>query len=218
MLRSLLFFLFMLLVTAGKAQRPVRRTMKADTGKLFLRYNPLGPLDFFDGNITFGSEFRFNDTWAATLDAGAILYSAYFDKTRLTTGFLLRPGIRVYPARHKGFFVDAQFHYKDVTYRINDRLEKDVVGNVASYEEHKVFRYKKQVMGGRIMIGFRTYFTRNARFFMEAYGGFGINYKVEGLHNEPGSRYERRWRIINDNPKQTLPSLPHGMRLIYRIR
>lgn len=217
--RSILFFPILLLaVIAGKGQQPVKRALKADTVKLYLRFNPLGPLDFFDGNLTFGGEYRFNDSWAATLDAGAILYSAYFDKTRLTAGVLFRPGIRAYPTRYKDLFVDFQFHYKDVTYRIHDWLEKDVVGNAASYEERKLFRYKKQVMGGRIMIGIRNYFTQNARFFIEVYAGIGIHYKVEGLHNEPNSRYERRFRILSDNGRYTVPAIPLGVRIIYRIR
>jgi hypothetical protein len=218
--RSILFSLLSLLVaTTGKGQLTVKRALKADTGKLYLRFNPLGVIDAFDGNITPGVEYRFNDTWAATLDAGAILYSAYFDRTRKTTGFLFRPGIRVYPTRYKDFFIDLQFHYKNVTYQIRDWLQKDMVGTVAAYEEYKVFRYKKQVMGGRIMMGIRNYFTHNARFYMEGYVGVGINYKVEGLHNEPASEYEMRFRIINtNNGKYTVPSLPLGVRFIYLMR
>jgi hypothetical protein len=217
--RTILFFLLLLLVaTTGKGQRPVKRALKADTGTLYLRFNPLGLMDMFDGNVSFGSEYRFNETWAATLDAGAILYSAYFDKTRRTTGLLLRPGIRVYPTRYKDFFVDFQFHYKNVTYRINDWIEKEVVSNVASYEERKVFQYKKQVMGGRVMIGMRNYFTGNARFYMEVYAGVGVHYKVEGLHNEPNSQYRRRFRILNDNGKFTVPAFPLGIRFVYLLR
>jgi hypothetical protein len=217
--RYILFFLFALLsATGSQAQHKIKRALKEDTGKLYLRFNPLGPLDAWDGNITPGVEYRFNDTWAATLDAGAILYSAYFGHTKATSGFLLRPGMRVYPGRSKDFFIDMQFHYKDVTYNIKNWLEKDVVANVASYEEHKLFKYKKQVMGGRIMIGIRNYFTGNARFYMEVYAGLGIQYKEEGLHNEPGSRFNRRWRILNENAKQVLPSFPLGLRFIYLIK
>ncbi|OQP49271.1 hypothetical protein [Niastella populi] len=217
--RSILFFLFALLAaTGGRAQQKVKRALKEDTGKLYLRFNPLGPIDPWDGNITPGAEYRFNDTWAATLDAGAILYSAYFGHTKMATGFLLRPGIRMYPGRSKDFFIDMQFHYKEVTYQIRNWLEKDVVANVASYEEYKLFKYKKQVMGGRVMVGVRNYFAGNPRLYMEAYVGLGIHYKVEGLHNEPGSQFNRPWRIISDNPKQTLPAFPLGVRFIYKIR
>lgn len=220
MYRYILFFLFALLIaTDGKAQQKVKRALKEDTGKLYLRFNPLGPLDPWDGNITPGAEYRFNDTWAATLDAGAILYSAYFEHIKAATGFLFRPGIRMYPGRHKDFFIDLQFHYKNVTYQIRDWLEKDVVANVASYEEYKLFNYKKQVMGGRIMVGIRNYFTGNTRLYMEAYAGFGIHYKVEGLHNEPGGRFDRGFEINRTKDGRfTMPALPLGLRVIYLIK
>lgn len=219
MYRYRMIFLFALLTaTDGQAQQRVKRALKEDTGRLYLRFSPLGLIDVWDGNITPGAEYRFNDTWAATFDAGAILYSAYFDNNKVTTGFLLRPGFRIYPDRYKDFFIDLQFHYKDVTYQIRDWLEKDVVANVASYEEFKLFKYKKQVMGGRIMFGIRNYFTGNPRLYVEAFAGFGVHYKVEGLHNEPGSRFDRGWRIINNNPKQLLPSFPLGLRFIFRLR
>lgn len=211
--------LLLLAVLAGNAQSKTRRELRADTGKLYLRFNPLGVIDPFDGNITFGAEYRFNDTWSATLDAGAILYSAYFNHTKQAAGLLLRPGIRVYPTEYKDFFIDLQFHYKTVTYQIRDWLQKDVVASVATYEEYKVFKYKKKVVGGHIMAGYRDYFTRNRRFYIEAYAGVGIHYKEESLYEEPNSRYDMGFRINNsDNGKYVLPALPVGVRIVYLLR
>jgi hypothetical protein len=211
--------LLLLLVLAGLGQSNTRRELRADTGWLYLRFSPLGMIDLFDGNITLGSEYRFNDTWAATLDAGAILYSAFRGLNKRTTGFLLRPGIRVYPTRWKDFFIDLQFHYKNVTYQVKDWLEKEVVANVASYEEYKVFRLKKRVIGGNISAGVRGYFTNNRRFYIEGYLGVGIQYKEEGIHKEPNSRYDRGLRIFNDQDgKYVLPAVPAGVRIIYLLR
>jgi hypothetical protein len=211
--------LLLLIVLAGYGQSKTRRELRADTGSLYLRCSPLGMIDLFDGNVTLGSEYRFNDTWAATLDAGAILYSAYMGNSKKATGFLLRPGIRVYPTRWKDFFIDLQFHYKDVTYEVKDWLEKDVVANVASYEEYKVFRYKKQVIGGRLSAGVREYFTENKRFYIEGYLGVGIHYKEESVQQEPDSRYDRGLRIFNDRDgKHVLPALPGGVRIVYLLR
>lgn len=214
--RIFLFFLLLLLVaTTGKGQRPVKRALKADTGTLYLRFNPLGLMDMFDGNVSFGSEYRFNDTWAATLDAGAILYSTYFLYSKMSTGFLFRPGLRLYPNKYKDFFIDLQLHYKNVTYKIKDWLDKDVVANVPAYEEYKVFRFKKQVMGVHMMAGFRNYMDYNKRFYLEGYIGVGLHYKDEGLHNEPNSQYDLGLRIRRNTGKYVVPALPAGFRIVY---
>lgn len=221
MYRSYLCCLLLLLVVvAGHGQSNTRRELIADTGTLYLRFSPLGIIDPLDGNVTLGSEYRFNDTWAATLDAGYVMYSAYRSHTKRTTGFIFRPGIRVYPTRWKDFFIDLQFHYKNVTYRIKDWLEKDVVANVASYEEYKVFKYRKQVIGGHLSAGVRNYFTGNRRFYIEGYLGVGIHYKDEGIHNEPDSRYDRGLRLFNerDDGKYVLAALPAGIRIVYLLR
>jgi hypothetical protein len=206
---------------AGNAQSRanVRRELRADTGTLYFRFSPLGVIDPFDGNITFGGEYRFNDTWAATLDAGAILYSAYLSNMKNATGFMVRPGIRLYPTTYKDFFLDLQVHYKNVTYQVKDWLEKDVVANVSTYEEYKVFRFNKQVIGGHIMAGFRDYFTNNRRFYIEWYLGVGIHHKNESIRNEPNSRYNRGMRLDNNRDgKYLVPALPAGVRLVYLFR
>ncbi|THU40838.1 hypothetical protein FAM09_01615 [Niastella caeni] len=203
--------------------------MQRDTGTLYLRHNPLGLIDFMDGNITFGAEYRFNEIWAATMDAGAILYSAYFPRNRQATGVLLRPGVRIYPGKYKDVFVDLQFHYKQVTYRVRDWLEKDVVNGVASYEEFKTFRYRKQVMGVNMMAGVKEKLFRSDRFFIELYLGVGVHFKNEYLYNEPNSRYDppftfganRGTTNSSDNTsdgKSVLPALPGGIRLVWRLR
>lgn len=211
--------LLLLVVLAGRGQSTIRRELRADTGTLYFRFSPLGMIDMFDGNVTLGSEYRLNDTWAITLDAGAVLYSAYLPHTKKTTGFLLRPGIRLYPTRWKDFFIDLQVHYKNVTYQVKDWLEKEVVANVASYEEYKVFKYRKQVIGGNISAGVRNYFTNNRRFYIEGYLGIGIHYKEEGIRHEPNSRYDRGLRMFNDREgKSVLPAVPAGVRIIYLMR
>lgn len=210
--------LVLLIALAGNGQTIERRGMKADTGKLYLRCSPLGLIDLYDGNITLGGEYRFNDTWAATLDAGAILYSTYFQYSRMTSGFLFRPGLRLYPNKYKDFFIDLQLHYKNVTYKIKDWLDKDVVANVPAYEEYKVFRFKKQVMGVHIMAGFRNYMDYNKRFYLEGYIGFGLHYKDEGLRNEPNSQYDLGLRLRRNTGTYIVPALPAGFRIVYLFR
>jgi hypothetical protein len=219
MYRTYVYWLLplLLLALAGNGQTINRRGLKADTGKFYIRCSPLGIIDLYDGNLTLGGEYRLNNTWAATLDAGAILYSTYFE-AKQSRGFLFRPGIRFYPKGYKDFFIDLQLHYKNVTYRIKDWLQKDVVDNVPSYEEYKTFRFKKQVMGVHVMAGFRNYFDYNHRFYLEGYVGLGLHYKDEGLYNEPNSEYGFGLRVRKNTGKYVVPALPAGMRFVYLLR
>ncbi|WP_207514858.1 hypothetical protein [Longitalea luteola] len=231
MIRVYVLCLWLLAAETGSAQRIKYQGLKADTGTVYLRHNPLGWMDFLDGNVTVGGEYRFNRTWSATLDAGAIWYSTYLPKTRQATGLLLRPGARLYPGKYKDYFIDLQLHYKQVMYHVKDWIERDVVQDVASYEELARFRFKKRVMGVHIMGGLKQYFTNNRRFFMEIYLGLGVHFKKEGLYNEPpDSRFEHGFRMLAQNDrvsennttnvpgKRVLPAVPGGLRIIYRLR
>jgi hypothetical protein len=225
----LLCQLLLLVAATGSAQKIRYFGLRADTGTIYLRHNPLGWIDVFDGNVTLGAEYRFNRTWSATMDAGYIFYSAYLTKAKLSSGLLLRPGIRVYPGRFKDYFFDLQLHYKEVTYHVKDWIERDVTQGVASYEELTKFRYRKRVMGLHLMGGVKQYFTNNRRFFMEIYLGLGVHFRREGpYHQPPDSRYDQGFVIFQpgeaswdpgDNPQKTIvPAVPGGLRIIYRLR
>lgn len=233
--RIFLFCLILLLAAVtGNVQFVLAQAMQGDTGKLFLRHVPSGLIDFLDGNINIGSEYRFNDTWSATLDAGGIFYSQYFEKNKRATGFLLRPGVRVYPGKYKNYFVDLQLHYKQVMYNIRDWIDRDVVNDVATYEEYKTFRYRKRVMGVHVMGGMKKYLSRNHRLLIEAYVGLGVHFKNQKLVDEPNGRYDAPFSLVttdntnnntagntsNNTPRErsVVPALPGGIRLTYRLR
>lgn len=226
----LLCLLLLLVAAVGSAQMIKYQGLRADTGIINLRHNPLGWADLLDGNCTLGAEYRFNRSWSGTMDAGFIFYSGYVPHTRYTTGMLLRPGIRVYPGRFKDYFFDLQLHYKEVTYHLKDWIERDVVQGVASYEELTKFRYKKRVMGMHFMGGVKQYFTNNRRFFMEIYLGFSVHFKKEGPYQQPhDSRYDQNfvifgpsnnsWDPNTDNTRKLIvPAVPGGLRISYRLR
>jgi hypothetical protein len=230
--------LFMLAAGAGNAQFktsdpwwdnkvPVKSRAywraDADTGKLYFRMSPAGLIDLLDHNISIGSEYRINHDWSATIDAGYIFFSQYPGRVKNASGILLRPGIRKYAGRRKDFFIDLQLHYKLVNYRVTDWVDKYVVNDVASYEEYKTFRYRKQVFGVHFMIGGREYLSRNQRWFFEVYGGIGLHYKREGMLGETNSRYDPPRGIIasansTDMSKRLLPAFPFGVRIVHQFR
>lgn len=221
----LLCLLLLSAAGAANAQLFSSQVSRNDTGKIYLKFSPLGLIDFQDGNITVGGEYRFNSSWSVLMDAGAILYSQYMRNCDRTTGILLRPGIRKYGGRYKDYFFDLQFHYKRVMYRVNDWIERDVVNDVSGYEELATFRYRKQVFGVQILGGGREFLTRDHRLFLEVTAGFGVHYKITGPYQEGNSRYEDPFALVvnsNNNLKTTarvvVPALPVNIRVVYKLR
>ncbi len=218
---SLFCLLLLLMAAVGNAQSYSSRTWRNDTGKVYLRANPLGLTDVFDGNVSFGGEYRLNKSWSVTMDAGYIFYSIYTGNAKRTSGILLRPGIRKYTSKYRNWFIDLQFHYKSVEYHINDWLGKDVVNDVPTYEEKKVFHYRKRVVGTQILFGGRKALTRNHRLFLEIFGGLGLHYKEEWLPDEANSRYAPtsfNFRSASsDKVNRLLPAFPMGIRFLYAL-
>jgi hypothetical protein len=226
MIRTCLLCLFLLL-TAGitYAQWAPWKISPRDTGKIYLRFSPLGLMDFLDGNFTVGGEYRFNSTWSATMDAGIIFYSQYMRNCEKVTGMLLRPGIRKYTGRTRDNFVDLQFHYKRVMYHVNDWIERGVVDDASAYEQFTTFRYRKQVFGIHLMWGNKQYLTKDRRLFLEIAAGFGIHYKITGPVGEVNSRFEDPFALVvnrNNNLKPVaravVPALPITLRVVYRLK
>jgi hypothetical protein len=220
----MLCLLWLLVAAAGKAQLFSSKTWKGDTGKINLRMNVLGLVDVLDGNASVGGEMRFNKTWSVIMDAGYIFYSTYFNNIERTSGIILRPGVRLYAGKYRNVFIDMQFHYKGVRYYVNDWLEKDLVNNVATYQERKVFQDRKRVYGGHIIIGGKEFISANYRLFLEFYLGFGLHYKEESLHGEPDSQYDQGFGIFRASTltqqKSTMvtPAIPVGIRLVYTLK
>jgi hypothetical protein len=221
--RICIFSLLLLLMAGvGNAQSYSSRTWRNDTGKVYLRANLLGLIDVFDGNASFGAEYRLNKSWSVTMDAGYIFYSLYTGKAQKASGILLRPAIRKYTSKYRDRFIDLQLHYKSVEYHINDWLGKDVVNDVPTYEELKVFKYRKRVMGAQILFGGREELTWNHRLFLEIFVGLGLHYKEEWLPGEANSRYAPNnssyfRNASSEKVNRLLPAVPMGVRFIYTL-
>jgi len=213
-----------LLLTAGAANAQLfsSKVIQNDTGKIYLRFSPFGLLDLLDENFTVGGEYRFNNTWSATMDAGFIFNSQYMNHCDRATGVLLRPGIRKYAGKKKDYFFDLQFHYKDIMYHMNDWIQRDIVGGVSTYEQLAKFRYRKQVYGIHLTAGGKEFFTKDHRLFMEVTAGFGLHFKKIGTWHEGNSRYEDPYSLsANDNAfrvNTVVPALPVSIKLVYRLK
>jgi len=223
-MRPSCFLCLLLLAATGNAQMSYKYwRADVDTGKLYFRMNPAGLIEIYDQNITFGVEYRLNHNWSATIDGGYIFFSQYAGRVKSASGVLFRPGIRKYAGRRNDFFLDLQLHFKEVNYRVKDWLDRNVVDDVATYQEFKTFHYHKRVIGAQFMFGGKEYLLRNHRLCFEVYAGIGVHYKEEGLRNEPNSQYKpREGGIITnssgESQKRWLPAVPFGLRLVYRFR
>ncbi|OQP55912.1 hypothetical protein A4H97_20190 [Niastella yeongjuensis] len=195
-----------------------------DSGKIYLRLNAMGLIDLLGGNISIGGEARLNKRLSITMDAGYIFYSTLYRGNR-ATGVILRPGARLYSGKNKNIFFDLQLHYKGVTHKVYDSLQKDLVNNVGTYEEYKKFQVRRRIYGGQILIGGKLFPSGNTRLFLEIYWGLGLRYKEEWLyHEEPNSGYPTGGSLFfHENilsvRKQTAisPAMPFGLRLVYAI-
>jgi hypothetical protein len=205
----------------GKAQKTGRYLPGA--GTTFIRANPAGLLDFYDHNLSFGIEHRLSDHWAMSVDAAWIFASQYARNQGKATGFVIRPAVRRYFGRSRKLFAEAELHYKEVYYRIEDWIGRDCVNDVPAYEEYTSFRFRKQVAGLHIKGGIQFPISRNRRFWMEAYTGLGVHYRKQGLYKEkPNSCYDLLNNGLAVGPEireseQWLPALPLGFRIMYRV-
>lgn len=210
----------LLLVHHSAAQKSPR--YQPVGGTTFFRVNPLGLADLYDHNLSFGIEHRLSSRWAVSLDGAWIFYSDYYTEAKNAQGMILRPAVRRYFGRSRRFFVEAEFHYKNVFYRIEDWVGRDAVNGVPAYEEYTSFLYRKQVWGFQTKAGIQFRISRNYKFWMECYSGIGVRYREQGVYDEPAnSVYTRATDFMFgpnlDSPTDWLPALPLGIRFLYRV-
>ena len=212
----LLGFFYALLVVPCHAQK-FDFNPYIDSSKLCLRLNTLDLLDVLDGNISIGGEYRFNKTWAITMDAAYIFYSAHFNNCKTAHGVILRPALRLYTGRLKDQFFDVQLHYKEVMYKIDDWIGRDVVNNVPAYEQKTLFRYYKKNIGIQIIRGQQKYISSRCR--LEIYLGVGLRFRWQHPYQEPNSIYRpANADLTSTKSESVLPAFPAGIRLVYAIK
>ena len=187
-----------------------------------LRFNFTGLADPIDNNISLGGEFPFQPNWSFITDLAYIEFSSYFSKIQQSSGYIIKPAIRFYPAslNHNGFF-EAVLFYKKAHYRLRDWLGKDCSNGIPAYEQYQDFSYNKQVTGLNFQMGLQTDLSRNKLLRFEAYLGLGIRIRKQDVVGEQHCCYnqERGFGDINGTSgTSVVSSLPIGMRIIYCIR
>ncbi len=185
--------------------------------KLLGRFNFLGIADVLDENFSVGIEHRFHPNWAIGTDVGWIFFSRYISQSKGANGVLARPFIRYYPRKNGGGFIEAELHYKYVSYKIEDWVGREPVNNIPTYQEYAAFHYKKNAAGIHIIGGFQADLGRDGKFKLELTAGIGVRWKWQGvkdaIYNRPigsgGNIYEANYFG---------PVVPMNVRLLYLLK
>jgi hypothetical protein len=188
-------------------------------GTKLIRFNLLGIMDPAETNLSFGFEYRFRDNWAISSDAAWIFYSANFEHTRHTNGFIVRPALRYYTGERKRLFLVSELHYKYVVYRIEDWLGRNCVNGTPAFEEYKRFSYRKQVIGLNLKAGYQGRISKSNRIWFELYAGIGLRIKFEDILHENNCCYTNAIGILDENfvNGKVYPAIPVGVRVLYRL-
>ncbi len=188
-------------------------------GKVFIRMYLPGLIDPMDNNITAGFEYKLSPRWSVMMDAGLVFTSLYYNeyKSYRTSGYILRPGIRRYFSEQNKWFLEAQFHYKQVIYKVEDWVDRGMVNGVSAYEEFTTFHYRKNAAGINIIGGIKKSVGKRKKAFFEFYAGAGIRYKEEGAYHAPEDMRIRDSGIKRTFGGNIFPALPVGVRFIWRL-
>ena len=184
-----------------------------------IRLNLTSLMDPIETNFSVGAEHQLNKRWGVGLDAGYIFYSNYYEKSKQSSGIILRPAARYYLNENGKGYVEAELHYKNCRYKIADWLQKDIVNGVATYEQFQTFTLAKNVYGANIKLGTKARLSRNERLWMEFYFGMGLRYKKQRVIHEPNSNYIplSTFRLLIDDGNRALFSMPAGIRLLLKL-
>ena len=192
------------------------RAFPLDKGNTFLRFNILNLADVSEPNVSFGAERRISRFVSVAIDAGYIIFSQRFREGN-SSGFIIRPAVRYFPDNSK-VFLEAELHYKQHIHRIYDWVGRDIVGGVATYQEYKQFKLKKEVIGPHLKFG--SLIPASKRLWFEIYVGVGLHYRRYTVPEEKDFVYtfNQLFEQVSTGQTEKLVAIPIGGRILYRLR
>ncbi len=190
---------------------------QSDTGKIVARFNFLGLVDIMDHNFTPGIEYNINKRWSTGLDAGYIFASGYIADAKVASGAILRPFARIYFNGSMGIFLQGEFQYKRVGYKITDWVGRAPVNGVPAYEEFTTFRYIKRTLGGNVRLGRRFYLSGDHRLTTEFTIGIGARVK-KSFVKDGVYTINDFFGFRNVAPNKALPVFPLSFNICYRLK
>ena len=187
--------------------------------KKAVSFSPLALADI-DHMVMLTGEYRLNPKVALLTDVGYIFASDYRSMIKKTSGFNIRPAIRMYHGKRNKGYLQAQAFYKMATYTLHDWVGKDCVNGVPAYEQEMDFDYRKKVVGFNIIAGTLLPLSRDSKWFIDLYGGLGFRHKTHRMVDEANGCYNLNSGSFLDlyNDEMTTLSLPMGVRITYVLQ
>lgn len=222
----IIYFLLLLLQFAGMPLNAQKRSKGAmPAGTMLVRFNFLGLIDPLESNFSGGLEYKKTPQLSYTADLGYVYFSSIMGNVKRTNGLLLRTAIRTYSKSTPQLFGELELHNKLVFYRMHDWLGMDAVNGVPSYEELKYFTYSKYVGGLHLKTGYQGSLSKDKRWWLELYMGFGVKYRNYFLSGQPGGTV---YNTVNNGffwgnnrtaggGGMVLPNFSFGTRLLYKL-
>lgn len=227
--KKCLLLFFILIATFSTAQESKKdKSNEVKEKDIFLRWNVSSLLDLLEPNVSIGAEYRIKENFSVSLDAGYLFYSQFYSSVdnQNATGFIVRPAVRYYPDSKRRFFIEGEFHFKQVTYQLTDWLQRDLSSNgVPSYQEYTDFKLRKQVFGFNAKLGYVLPLSKDNKIWLEPYWGIGIKLKKLFLLDQPARTgydynaiiFTNRNTEIEESVNAALPNMPFGFRLLIKI-
>lgn len=216
-------YLLFCFLAAGAQRQPDTSLFRKPAGFLgAVTFSPLA-LAQIDYTLMAGAEKWISRRFDGTLESGWIFASDFLGREgrQGESGFNIRPGIKYFITPTRRGYLQGQVFYKQVTHRLYDWLQKDVVNGVPSYEQLQDFKYRRKVHGYNLMLGVMVPLNRERKLFLDMYFGLGVRYKWSSIVGEKRSRYPGvNTFLIADFEREgaTLPSVPAGFRIFYNLR
>ncbi|MEO6916780.1 MAG: hypothetical protein ABI151_15065 [Chitinophagaceae bacterium] len=186
---------------------------------LSVRVNLFGPLDILDGNFTGGIEYGISPRLSLTGDLGAIVYSAYLNNNSRALGYLFKPGLKYYFTEKRRGYVEGNIFYKRVGYKVDGWLSRGNINGVPSYEENRIFIYRKRVAGLQFLAGYKARLNKKSTVWLDSYGGLSVRMKWQDIKDLPDAVY-RRDNIFFDGLRENYsiyPGFQMGLRLVFDL-
>ena len=181
-------------------------------------FNPLA-LANYDQMLMPGMEWRSRRQWSVVADVGIVVNSGYLREENTAGGFALRPALRYYHGRVDGGYIQMQFQYARVRYKLYDWLGKDCVDGVPAYERLQHFVYRKQTFSAAFVAG--RLLELGPHWFVDISAGLGVQQRVQGLAGGEACCFVPQTTTFANRRAQErslLPIVPVAAKLVYTMR
>lgn len=179
-------FLFLLIIAIDTTGQEQKKDIR-DEIQFSLRTNPLSFIEA-DANFMLGLGIQWSPRLATTIEPAYIFGRLYGtssnDETQTggapASGIKFRTDLRYYfsdfpHGRRSALFIGPEFHYKNVTTRIEDEFGINCIGNNCAYRQRAEYKEIKEELGGFLKMGLHAPLID--RLAIEFFWGLGFKWK-----------------------------------------